>query len=165
MIIAKSIKPSRFKVEAIYRELEKEAEAVSKEIEADFKKTVRTWNRKVKFIRLVQVGNDQVAVLVGTDDEIYRYVDEGTRAHWIYPKRKKALKFTSDYKAKTTPQIIDSQAGGAFGDMVFSKSVRHPGTKARQFDKEIQKKWKKKFKRHMEDALKRGVKASGHAIR
>ena len=45
-----------------------------------------------------------------------RFVHEGTRAHIIRAKKKKALKFK-----------------GAGGGFIYRKQVRHPGTKARPF--------------------------------
>ena len=108
--------------------------------------------------------------MVDTSDEIYGYVNDGTPPHPIpkVPKISGSLAFQwggkGSYKAKTAPRVIGSTGGGPTGPMVFPKQVQHPGTKARNFDDEIQKKWTPKFKRHMEKAMRDAARASGHAI-
>ena len=94
-------------------------------------------------------------MLVGTDNEVYHYVDEGTRPHIIRPVRASRLRFKSGYNAKTKPRKIGSQAGGAFGDTVYAMQVRHPGSKAREFSPTIQKRRRKPFTRRMVGAMQK----------
>jgi hypothetical protein len=103
-------------------------------------------------------------VLVGTDDEIYGYVNEGTKPHTIWAKNARTLAFPSAYTPKTRPGHMTAGSGGASGPTVFAAEVHHPGTEARNFDKAIQKEWKPKFKRLMEQAMKTGATASGHGM-
>ena len=56
------------------------------------------------------------------------YVHEGTRAHEIRPKNKKALRFPANGGSATLSGRVRS--GGA---VRFAKRVRHPGTKANPF--------------------------------
>lgn len=103
----------------------------------DLQATVQTWTKKPKFdITITQQGGNY-SVTAATDDEIYGYVNDGTKPHEIKPKRSKYLRFSSGYKAKTRVGIIGSNDGGAFGDDVFSKGVHHPGFPAREFTKKI----------------------------
>lgn len=105
----------------------------------DFESTVRTWTHKPTFdVTITQAGGDY-SVTAGTDDEIYGYVDGGTKPHVIRPKRSKYLRFSSGYKAKTRVGVIGSNDGGSFGDDVFSKGVYHPGFEGRKFAERIQK--------------------------
>ncbi|MCI0349918.1 MAG: hypothetical protein L0Z53_10875, partial [Acidobacteriales bacterium] len=88
-------------------------------------------------VKAHDVGSDTVGA-AGTNNKIYRFVTRGTRAHVIKPKRKTFLRFRSVYRAKTTRRVIGSKQGGASGEPVFTrKSVLHPGTKAREFEEEI----------------------------
>ena len=170
-ILVKEIKPSAMKVDAMALELVKGMREVGKEIQKDFEKTTKTWKHKPKFVQTFAikpgVGPE---LLVGTDDEIYRYVDEGTKPHLIFAgiytgkSNKKALAFPSKFGAKTKPGVIGSTAGMSGGPTVVRPYVSHPGTKARHFDKEIQKKWTKLYKRRMERAMAKAAKASGHAL-
>jgi len=162
-LVIKGIKPRALNIAAIRQALMNEANLVANAIEDDFNKTVEHWTKKPEFEKIVDMG-PPIAILVGTDNEVYGYVDKGTRPHKIYPRKAKALRFQSGYATKTIPGVIGSMAGGPFGDTVFSKGVNHPGTKARNFSKEIEKKWQKKFKRRMEKALSQARLASGHAL-
>ena len=165
MLVFKPIRPSKFKLKAFVAEFEKEAKATANDIELDFELTTATWEHQVDFEKLVDVdGPASVDIFVGTDDEIYGYVNDGTEEHIIEPKGPYPLSFQSGYKAKTSPGKMTARTGGAFGPAVFAAWVLHPGTEARNFDEEIQKVWKPKFKRRMEKAMKRASDASGHAI-
>jgi len=181
MIIAKAIKPARFKQEAFTRAITDAANKVAKDIEADFKATTKTWSRQPKFEKIVDTKTSPVQILVGTDDEIYGYLNEGTGLygpkHQKYPifagiytgkSKAKALKFQwggpGSYRAKTTPNVIGSGGGGPSGPMVAFPYVMHPGVKPRNFDETIKKKWEPRFKRVMEQAMSKGAQSSGHAI-
>ena len=163
----KVIKPQRFKDAQFKREIEKAAKVAAKDMQKDFQLTTKTWKRKPKFEQIISVAPN-VEVLVGTDDEIYGYVNDGTRPHLIFPKRAKALSFQwggkGSYRPKTKPRFIGSVPGGPTGPRVARPYVQHPGTKAREFDQTIQKKWTPRFKRLMEQAMSRAAKASGHGI-
>lgn len=181
MIVAKAIKPSRFRSEAFTQAITAAANEAAKEIQKDFEATTKTWSHKPRFVKEVDVKTSPVQVLVGTDDEIYRYLDEGTGLYG--PKRRKypifagiytgkskakALRFQwggpGSYRAKTRPGFIGSTGGGPSGPMVAFPYVMHPGIKPRQFDVTIQKKWTPRFKRLMERAMSNGAKNSGHKI-
>ena len=165
MILVKPIHPAKLNEHAIRAALETELEAVSKDILLDFELTTATWDHKVKFERQVSVGPKSVDILVGTDDEIYGYVNNGTRPHVILPKTPHGvLAFPSKHKAKTQPGKETAGAGGSSGPTVFAKGVLHPGTKARKFDRTIAKKWKPRFQKRMEAAMSRAAKVSGHGM-
>ena len=158
----KQIKPARFKDKAFRDEMLKAAKSAGKDIKKDFQATTKTWKHKVKFTVISSV-DPNVEVLVGTDDEIYGYVNDGTRPHLIFPKKLGGvLAFPSAYTAKTKPRVIGSTTGGGSGPTVFAGYVEHPGTEAREFDKVIQEDWTPKFKRRIEQAMSRAAKASGH---
>ena len=173
-IVVKEIKPARFKSEAFTHAITAAANKAAKDIEKDFKATTKTWKHKPKFIKMVDTKTSPVQVLVATDDEIYGYVSGGTKPHPIYAgiytgkSNKKALSFRwggkGSYRAKTRPGVIGSKGGGPSGPMVAFPYVQHPGTKARNFDKTIQKKWEPRFKRLIEQAMSIGSKNSGHSI-
>lgn len=99
----------------------------------DLQSTVRTWRHKPTFYVVIHKSGGEYAVIAGTDNLIYLFVDHGTKAHPIKPKRSKYLAFQSGFRAKTRVGIIGSQDGGSFGDTVFAKGVKHPGFKGREF--------------------------------
>lgn len=105
----------------------------------DLEATVRTWDTKPTFDVTITQTDGSYSVTAGTDNEIYSYVDGGTKPHAILPKRSKYLKFSSGYKAKTRVGFIGSNEGGSSGDSVFSRGVYHPGFPGRKFTTLIQK--------------------------
>lgn len=164
-LVVKQIKPLRLKIEAVLNAIESEAMSIADDMLLDFELTTATWNHQVEFEQLVSIGaNGDIEIFVGTDDEIYGYVNNGTKPHEIRPIRASVLAFPSGYNAKTQPGKMVSRSGGSYGETVFAKRVMHPGTEARNFDKTITKDWEPKTRRRFEQALKRAVRASGHAI-
>lgn len=105
----------------------------------DFGKTVRTWRNKPSFDKKgPRRAGGGIVIDVYTGNEIYFYVTKGTRRHVIRPKSAGGrLGFQAGYTAKTRARVIGSRAGGPRGPFVTAKSVVHPGTEARDFDKEI----------------------------
>jgi hypothetical protein len=128
----------------------------------DLESTTRTWTHKPKFAVIVEENASLYSVFAGTNDQIYRYVDEGTKAHDIKPKRSKYLRFSSGYKAKTRVGIIGSQEGGSFGDNVFSeKGVRHPGFAGRHFIDLIAKRRQTTIDQETDQALAKVARKQG----
>lgn len=158
----KVIKPKRLKDKNMRLELLNGIRKVARGVTKDFEETVKTWERKPKFEQIISLKGAGPQFLVGTDDEVYGYVNSGTRAHNIFPKRAKALRFLGTYRAKTSPGVIGSGAGGSSGDEVFSQGVRHPGTKARKFDEMISKKWDRAWRNQMIEAMRQAAKKSGN---
>lgn len=70
----------------------------------------------------VSVRRTEYEATITVPDERWLWLDEGTRQHVITPKRRKFLKF---------------EAGGG---TVFARKVNHPGTKARYYTKQVQRK-------------------------
>lgn len=160
----KAIKPNKLKVPGMVEALEAEAKSAADDLELEFMLSTATWKHNVKFEKIIQVGPDSVQILVDTDDEIYRYVNEGTRAHEIWAKKAPVLAFPSIFTPKSQPGRQASGSGGSGGETVFTPYVHHPGTKARRFDKTIMKTFTPKYKRRMEKAMTEAAKASGHSM-
>lgn len=136
--------------EAVKRGQREAAEAVK----AEFDLTTATWEHRVTFT-IAEQGD---ALVVGTDDEIYGYVDKGTKPHVIVPRRGRALRFAAGGRPKTTPGRITSGAGAKGGVVVIRPRVDHPGTKARDFQGQIYKRWRRGvqpyIRRAIEEALR-----------
>lgn len=167
----KVIKAKKLSSASLRMTLINEMKAVEKEVKRDFQKTTATWEHKVEFDSAIGLKGPGPEMVVGTGDEIYRYVNDGTRAHAIEAgiytgkSRAKALRFYSKHRAKTRPRTIASYRGYRGGKVLYRPRVWHPGTKARQFDKVLQKRWQPRFKRRMEQAMKRAAQRSGHGAR
>lgn len=130
-----------------------------KEIIDEFNSTATTWKNKPVFIIRYDRGRNTIRVF--TDNEIYGYVNDGTRPHPIAPVNADVLRMRHA-NPKTMVGRIKSGAGGKYGDPFFATYVkRHPGIKARHFDdliynKMIQKsEFNKIFGRLLTDYMRR----------
>lgn len=151
------IKTKKYSAPEVLREVKKALDYEGRVERTMFESTTKTWRRKVKFVSVVVAGGGIAAVATGTDDKIYQYVNDGTRAHIIRPVRARVLRFRTGYRSKTSPRVIGSHKGGASGPYRFAMRVRHPGTKARRFDDEIQKRRKQPFAKLVQDAITKGL--------
>jgi hypothetical protein len=156
MIVAKTIKPSRFNEAAFWYEMHAEMDRVGKEVLRDFVRTALYWKEKPNFQYIKDISaKGTMSVLVGTDDQPYSYVNNGTSVRFAT--------MTSNFRPKTEPGSLVSGRGA--GKVAFiNKKAPRPGIRARKFDEQIQKIWEKKFKTQMEAAANRACKASGHSI-
>ena len=156
VVLTKAIKPKTLNMKAMLIELEKAAETFSIDLLSEFELTTAFWERKVKFERLISVGPTSIDILVATDDEVYGYVNNGTEDHYVAPIYVDALAFQSIYAAKSSPNRIASHKGGASGPTVFSTDGHYvEGIEPRDFDKQIKKEMEPKFKKEMQNAMKR----------
>lgn len=123
---------------------------VAKDIQVDFKVTVQTWEHKPSFPISSPSAYRRI---VSTDDEVYAFVNDGTRPHIIRPKGGGVLVFRTPFRAKTLPNQIASGPGSVGQTEAIAREINHPGTKARNFDKAIHEKWGKQFAQIMQRAV------------
>lgn len=159
MIMTRAIIPAHpFKSSIFRADVDREAKAIGKAMLGDFERTTATWKRKVKFVLEVKAkGIAAVAISITTTDEIYQYVNKGTKAHWIVAHTRKGLIFRPDSKPKTEPEVILSTAGEEGSTWRRKQKVRHPGIKARKFSATIKRSYRLEFKSKMQAALNRAA--------
>lgn len=136
------------------RAIENAGNESAKAVQADFHVTTRTWKRQPNFNIDHSHGSGEWTI--GTDDEIYGYVTEGTRAHVIRPRSAKRLVFfRTGFRPKSRIGWIGSNKGRkASKDMTVAKLVHHPGTEARKFVEVIHEKWEGEWPRQIARALR-----------
>lgn len=125
-------------------------EDAAKEALKDFEATTATWEHKPAFT-MKKFGDGYE---IGTRDEIYGYVDLGTRPHIIRPRRAKRLRFSPGSRAKTSPGRIGSSSGKGGSGAVFAKQVNHPGNKPRGFSKLIKRKWESRLQQYIQKRIR-----------
>lgn len=151
----KAVIPTRLALDPqrLMRGIQNGLDASARAVKVDFGVTTQTWKKKPEFT-ITETDDGRI---VGTDDEIYGYVNDGTPAHDITPKRGKILVFPwggkGSYRPKTSVRTIGSTDGGSSGGIVKLKRVKHPGTDAREFDAVIAEKWREQFPQTMQRAL------------
>jgi hypothetical protein len=132
---------------SVVNDMTRAAKLTSQQIRRDFERTVRTWERKPKFIiTQKKVGNAYVFSAY-TDNEIYGYVNDGTKPHVIRAKNAPFLTFNFPSVAKTSPGVLSSKRGSKGSSFARVKEVQHPGTEARKFDEIIQKRFKARWQK------------------
>ena len=112
----------------------------AKSMNGDFRAATHTWKHKPLFWHWgpFRRGN-LLYIFAGPTtyegrDELFEWVDEGTKPHTIRPKvAGRMLRFQSKYRAKTTPYSLYSRPGGKSGRYTYRRMVHHPGIKGRQF--------------------------------
>jgi hypothetical protein len=102
----------------------------TKRIKRDFEKTTRTWTKLPDF-DITTLGD--LDAVIGTDNQLYAWINFGTNPYIIRPRNGKLLFFKIKFRAKTRRLTIRSYKGGSGGQLVAAKQVKHPGIKRRDF--------------------------------
>lgn len=169
-ISVKAILPKRFKPEVYLQEIESMMRRMGKDIKGNFEQTTETWNKKPDFENETVAETDQITTTVATENEIYKFLNDGTKKDYpILPgiltgkSSKKALAFSSTFSPKTTPNVVGSNPGVIGKRDTVRPFVIHPGIKPRNFTRVLKKRWQPRFKRRSVTAIRIANKKSGHA--
>lgn len=139
----KSIKPKTTvgNYKATLKAIEAAKIAETEDVVKDFEKTWKTWRHKPRVT--VRITKDGAETRV--NDQVWNWLDQGTKPHVIMPRRAKRLRFQLGFTPKTRVGSLSSGGGGSSGPTVFSRGVNHPGTKARGWSELIQEASEKRF--------------------
>lgn len=163
-------------VDAVRLELLNAFRAEGRMIRKELRQTVRTWNHKVKFEMKVSLRRATATgfIAVWTDDEIFGYVNDGTRPHIMGPitpkPPRRALRIpTGGSRPKTRPGKLTSSRGGAKGPFIYRKSTKafvHPGGRARNFTDVITRRIERtnRFQKRLDLAISRGIAKSDKGV-
>ena len=155
----KFIDPGKINIQAFRREMNKAIKEQRDILSEDLDRITRTWEHDVKFKIDMKDSGDKIEGSISTDDEIFGYVEKGTRSHWVRPRhRGGVLAFRKNYRAKTRSGLIGSTQGGASGNTVFSRGHKVSGIKGREFLKAIYLVRQAGFKRRMQKAFEEASK-------
>ena len=173
LVLTKTIKPKALNANAMRSVLLTGMRKMAPQIKKEFEGTTKTWKHKPRFEWVVNTKPSGPEILVGTDDEIYRYVNNGTGLygprHSTYEiwagaytgkSDKTHLVYASAFTPKTTPGSLTSGAGFRGKPDRRRAMVVHKGIKPRGFTGQIKKIWAPRFKREMEAVMRDVRKAS-----
>lgn len=148
---------------------------VQKDLVGYFNLITGDWSAKSrpKLTRITYKRDTGVTTVVtpaGPNAKIWTYVTRGTRKHIIKPKRARFLRFMwggpGSYIPKTKP---GGQYGGPGmvqnGKSQFRKSVNHPGSRGRFFERRIVNDYTARYIGLMEKAIQRGLRAAKVAMK
>lgn len=112
----------------VIAKVEEGLDEVAQQTLADFSKTTDTWQDKPTF----DIQKERLSRTVGTDDQIYSYVSNGTAVRYAT--------MTADFQPKTKELYLGSFAG-AGGKQFVSRKHPRPGIQARKFDEAVANKY------------------------
>jgi hypothetical protein len=113
-----------------------------------YQKFTGTWSHQPAFNVSYFRDEDHYVVTVTTDDDIFRYVDEGTSVRYAT--------MTPDFVPKTTPGSLNS-GNGAGGVAFVSRKRPRPGIVARKVSELITHNREVKFGQNLDRAVNRVV--------
>jgi len=153
----KAIIPKRFKPNVFDTEFLKAAESTSRRTVNEFKKTHQTWQeQRPTWRRDVQRKFDGIFWQVDTSHLIYYFLNNGTDVRYAA--------MTPGFQPKTRPGFIGSTPGfGGFSHLNTRNPPGPSGIEARFWDKAVAKRMEPIVIKRYENAMKAGVKKSGHS--
>lgn len=123
---------------AVERAVRETMRSLAEEAKQDMEATTRGWKHDATFHAIA----DRTGYIIGTDDEVWNWLDQGTRPHVIRPRRARRLRFVTS------------------GRVVWARQVNHPGTKPRAWSKMIKHKYQREMPHRMNEAI--GSAIGGH---
>lgn len=144
--VFRSISPSLVDPGLFDKAFEQASRAMEKDVKGAFIDATSGWKNQPVWRGYVRLTANNIYISVGTTNEIFKFVDEGTKAHIIRPVRAKMLHW------------VDG------GQDFFAKEVHHPGTKPQNISKEIQQIWLGLMPEYFDKYLLEALQKSGHKI-
>lgn len=112
-----------------------------------------TWTHKANFT--IEDSGDKTEI--GTDDEVYGFLDNGTPPHII--EGNPYLRFQENFKPKTVVNSLNSVHGGKSGAYVNPppEIVHHPGNEARNFTTVVIKQIEPEFQADIQAEIDKSI--------
>ena len=166
----KAILPKAVNKSAAESILRSEMEKFKPILVADFAQTTSSWEgEKPSFVPKTYISPAEIKIVVAVigsklAKNKWMWLDEGTRPHIIAARIAPRLAFfASGFQPKTYPNKLWTLPGSkANKDFRRPLSVKHPGTKARNWSKLIKERNERAFARWTEAATYAALKATGH---
>ena len=120
----------------------------------DVKKATAAWKTPLE----LELDDDNGSVTISTDDDRYKWVDEGTKPHEIRPVRAKVLRFTSGSGVRS--EIARRKAKGARRDVgvTYATSVSNPGIRPRSITERVMANRRPRILSSVDDAIEEAIK-------
>ena len=128
--------------------LKNAAKDMEQNIKGDFEHETSWWKTPPTFDSKMSVRSGEAKVTVYTENEVFKFLDEGTKAHFIRPVRAKVLHWVA-------PD----------GENAFSKGHMVSGIKPRKITEKVEKKNVKLMKEVFRYYLNEAVAVSGHMVK
>jgi len=163
-VTTKVIKPAKIKSDKMRSDLVAAVVETGKEIDALFALTYLTFEHRPEFVIENKGTPTRISSSVYTTNQIYAWINDGTKPHTIRPKNAAVLAFPQTFRPKTHLVKLESGKGYKTKKKRFALVVEHPGTAPRNFEERIEKKAMPKFRARVRAAMKEAADDSGNAI-
>lgn len=159
-----AIEAPNFNDAAAMRAMERELKQIERMWVKALEDTTKTWDDKPTFKVDMRRRGNQYTVRARVSDMRWIWIDEGTKRHYIAPKRPGGvLRFPSMFSPKSRPNTLRSYRGMSGPPMVYAKQVDHPGITPRNWSKMLSRRLTPRFRDTVSDAFVAYANASGHA--
>ncbi len=127
-----------------------------------FRVVVLNWSNKPQFKTRVEFNDTQYKLYIQPEGQhrmLFIWTDEGTKPHIIRPKGPGyPLRFRSGHNPKTVPVARANVGDGrSTGPWVSKYEVNHPGTEAREFRPEMQRRLEIGLQSALEQAIEKAL--------
>lgn len=124
-------------MDEVPRALKAAVDALATSARRHFEGSTATWMQKPTFHITGADSQDTIRRIVGTNDQLYFWISEGTKDRAIMPRNYPYLRFQTGYTPKTRPGSLQSYQGGPFGPFIRVPFVAHHSIAAREFDRSV----------------------------
>lgn len=108
----------------------------------EFESRVFATEKQITLSVKIKNGKNSLGKYRGTIADLWRWTNDGTRAHVIKPRFKTILRFSTG------------------GRVVFARRVRHPGTRGQKHDEKINDRLKRPFEQAVRLGITQGFRRS-----
>ena len=151
----KPILPRKFNSKALSSTLQSEVSAFSNDARNNLLRPTATWNTPSKFQIQTTTTRARIRVLIFTEDNKYRFLDQGTRVRYAT--------MTPNFSPKTRPNTLSASSGQ--GSVAYVDRGRpRKGIQARNFVEQVKEIQEPKLRVRFNNAFRIGAIRSGHAI-
>jgi len=152
-----------FKSAAAMRTLEKQLKTIEDQWRKALEQTTRTWKDKPTFKVKLSKRRRMYVVRSEVSDRRWIWIDQGTKAHTIVPRRRGGtLSFPSRFSPKTRPNSLRARRGFSGPPRVYTKRVRHPGITPRNWTPMLSRRLTPRWRNTAQKAFLAYSYASGH---
>jgi len=160
-----AIKPTVLRTRALRRVIENAQRRAGTKDRRLLAQTTKHWSTQPKWVTDISFSGGDAAIITYIKDpearQIWDWINKGTEAHWIYPRRANYLRFNGSFRSQSRPNTLATAPGSSGPPVRYSKGVRHPGIKSRNWTILATKTRYKDYKEEMNDAVEEGLKAGG----
>lgn len=136
------------------------------DMQTDYDRFTSEWTEPPVFWQSIRFTGGEIVGTVGTDDQVFNWVNNGTQGGYLIPESPPAdtkdgnLHYQEDFEPQTVPHSMDfNPGGGKSGDWISPYQVEHPGIEGRHWDELIQYMYQplqaERVRRHLTVALEK----------